>query len=258
MPDHKLFMRRCFELARKGEGKVEPNPLVGCVVVRKGKVVGEGYHRRFGGAHAEVLALKKAGAKAKGATIYVNLEPCSPHPKKTPSCADLLAGSGVREVVAATADPNPAVNGRGLKILRRAGIRVRTGVLEGEARDLNGAFFKYHTHRLPYTIAKWAMTLDGKIATSTGDSKWISSPRSRALVKRLRSRVQGVLVGSGTALRDDPMLAAEKGSPARIVLDTTARLPLRSKLVRTAKLQRTIVAVSTSAPEKRVRELRRN
>lgn len=252
-------MSLCFDLALQGEGKVEPNPLVGAVVVRNGRVVGRGAHRRFGGPHAEPAALAGAGARAKGATLYVNLEPCSPHPKKTPPCTEVISATELREVVVAMRDPNPAVDGRGISRLRKAGLRVTTGVLEKEARRLNAAYVKFQTRRLPYVIAKWAMTLDGKIATAAGDSKWITSPEARAVVKRrLRSRVQAVLVGSGTALRDDPMLGASKGSPARIILDTWARLPVASKVVRTAKRQRTIIAVSTSAPEEKIRVLRRH
>ncbi|MHC4605914.1 MAG: bifunctional diaminohydroxyphosphoribosylaminopyrimidine deaminase/5-amino-6-(5-phosphoribosylamino)uracil reductase RibD [Planctomycetota bacterium] len=256
MADHERYMRRCLELALRGEGKVEPNPLVGAVVVRGGRVAGEAAHRRFGGPHAEPQALKKAGKRAKGATLYVNMEPCAPHPKKTPPCTDAVLRSGVRHVVAAMLDPNPAVRGRGVKLLRGGGVRVKVGVLKKEAQELNAAFLKFHTRRLPYVIAKWAMTLDGKIATHTGDSKWITSERSRALAKReLRSRVQAVLVGSGTALRDDPMLDATKGSPARIVLDSKARLPITSNIVRTAAKQRTIVVASAKAPADRVRAL---
>ncbi|HKS16088.1 MAG TPA: bifunctional diaminohydroxyphosphoribosylaminopyrimidine deaminase/5-amino-6-(5-phosphoribosylamino)uracil reductase RibD [Planctomycetota bacterium] len=250
------FMARGLELARRGLGSVEPNPMVGAVVVRGGRIVGEGSHARFGGPHAEVVALNRAGARAKGSTLYVTLEPCA-HFGKTPPCTDLIAASGVREVVAAVRDPNPIVNGKGLQLLRRRGIKVRTGTLEKEAVHLNRGFFKAHRLGLPYVAAKWAMTLDGKIATRTGDSRWVSGDRARAWVRALRDEFQAILVGANTALRDDPGLRGGKRDPIRIVLDSNARLPLDSQLVRSAKERRTIVAVTDSAPPGKLRKLER-
>lgn len=251
------FMRRALELAARGEGRTAPNPLVGAIVVRGNRIVGEGYHRAFGGPHAEANALKAAGAKARGATLYVTLEPCAPHPKKTPPCTVQIARSGVRRVVAAVRDPNPMVDGRGLALLRRAGVRVATGVLAREARELNAPFFKVHTRGLPYVTAKWAMTLDGKIATRTGDSRWISNERSRAWLHRFRDSFQAILVGSGTLLRDDPILRGTRSRPVRIILDSRARTPLTCKVVRTAREQPTLLAVSSKAPAKKLRQLRR-
>lgn len=251
------FMRRALELAAKGAGRTAPNPLVGAVVVKGGRIVGEGYHRAFGGPHAEVLALKAAGAKAKGAAMYVTLEPCSPHPKKTPPCSELLARSGLSRVVVAMRDPNPMVDGKGLAILKKAGIRVATGLLAGEARELNAPFVKVHTRGLPWVAAKWAMTADGKIATRTGDSRWVSGEKSRAWLHRYRDSFQAILVGSGTVLRDDPTLRGAKSRPARIVLDTAASTPLEAAIVRTAREQTTILAVSPAAPAARLRELER-
>lgn len=251
------FMRRALELAAKGAGKTAPNPLVGAVVVRGTRVVGEGYHRAFGGPHAEVHALRAAGARAKGATLYLTLEPCSPHPKKTPPCSELVAASGVSRVVVAMRDPNPMVKGRGLARLRRAGIRVSEKILETEARELNAPYVKVHTRGLPYVVSKWAMTLDGKIATRTGDSRWVSNERSRAWLHRFRDTFQAILVGSGTVLRDDPILRGAHSRPTRIVLDTMARTPLEAKVVRTAREQTTILAVSEAAPPEKVRELKR-
>jgi diaminohydroxyphosphoribosylaminopyrimidine deaminase/5-amino-6-(5-phosphoribosylamino)uracil reductase len=251
------FMRRALELAARGGVRVLPNPQVGAVVVRGGRIVGEGWHRAFGGPHAEVLALRSAGAKAKGATMYLGLEPCSPHPKKTPPCSALLAGSGLARLVVAMRDPNPLVDGRGISAVRRAGIRVDAGCLEKEARALNAPFVKFHTRGLPYVVAKWAMTLDGKIATRTGDSRWVSSERSRAWLHRFRDTFQAILVGSGTVLRDDPMLRGARTRPTRIVLDSAARTPLDAKAVRTAGEQETILAVAPGAPERRVAALRR-
>jgi diaminohydroxyphosphoribosylaminopyrimidine deaminase/5-amino-6-(5-phosphoribosylamino)uracil reductase len=250
------FMRRCLELAARGRGSVEPNPLVGAVVARGGRVVAEGWHRRFGGPHAEVEALDRAGTRARGATLYVNLEPCR-HQGKTPPCTDRILAGGVREVVAAIKDPNPIVNGKGLAILRRHGVRVRTGLLADESATLNRGFLKVHERGLPYVCAKWAMTLDGKIATRTGDSRWISGGKSRAWLHALRDEFQAILVGANTALRDDPNLKGGKRDPIRIVLDSNARLPLEAQLVRTARERRTIVVVTESAPPGKVRGLQR-
>jgi len=251
------FMRRALELAHRGAGAVEPNPVVGAVVVREGKVVGEGWHRRFGAPHAEVLALKAAAKRAKGATLFVTMEPCSPHPKKTPPCTELLASSGLRRVVAAMKDPNPAVHGRGFSLLRKAGVKVEVGMLEKEARRANAAFVKFQKTGLPYVCAKWAMTLDGKIATRTGDSRWISCEASRTWLHGLRDEYQAILVGANTALRDDPMMRGRRRMPVRIVLDSYARVPMDAKVVRTASRQRTIIAVSANAPLEKVRLLRR-
>jgi diaminohydroxyphosphoribosylaminopyrimidine deaminase/5-amino-6-(5-phosphoribosylamino)uracil reductase len=250
-------MQRALELARRGAGLVEPNPMVGAVVVREGKIVGEGWHRRFGGPHAEVMALRKAGSRARGATLYVNLEPCSPHPKKTPPCTELILKSGLARVVAACTDPNPLVQGRGLSLLRKGGVTVSTGLLGKEAREGNRAFFKWNKTGFPYILSKWAMTLDGKIATHTGDSKWISSVASRKWLHQLRDEYPAILIGANTALRDDPTLRGTKLRPVRIILDTYARVPIDAKVVKTAKEQRTILAVSASAPEEKLRLLRR-
>ena len=250
------FMRRALELGAKAGNRTAPNPLVGAVVVKGGRIVGEGYHREFGGPHAEVFAIRAAGARAKGATLYVTLEPCSPHPKKTPPCTDLLVRSGISRVVAAIRDPNPMVSGRGLSILRRAGLRVSTGVCAAEAAELNAPFIKVHERGLPYVAVKWAMTLDGKIATKTGDSRWISNDRSRSWLHRWRDTFHAILVGSGTLLRDDPTLRGAKSRPTRIVLDTTARTPIDAKVVRTAREQPTILAVAPGASAARLRRLR--
>ena len=250
------FMRRALDLAARGTARVLPNPRVGAVVVRDGRVVGEGFHRAYGGPHAEVFGLRAAGTRAKGATLYVTLEPCSPHAKKTPPCSELVARSGVKRVVVAMKDPNPSVNGRGLARLRRARIKVACGILANSARELNEPFIKAHTRGLPYVVAKWAMTLDGKIATRTGDSKWISSALSRASAKRARDEFQAILVGSRTALRDNPMLRGARTRPVRVVPDTTAQTSLASNLVRTARRHPTWIFCSTSAPAKRIRALR--
>jgi diaminohydroxyphosphoribosylaminopyrimidine deaminase/5-amino-6-(5-phosphoribosylamino)uracil reductase len=251
-----LHITRCLKLAERGVGRVEPNPRVGAVLVKGGKVVGEGWHERYGGPHAEVHAIRKAGAKAKGATLYCSLEPCC-HFGKTPPCTDLVIRSGIREVVASSKDPHFVVAGKGFARLRKAGIKVTVGVMQDAARRLNEGFFKFHTTGMPYVLAKWAMTLDGKIATRTGDSRWISNDASRKFLRGLRDRYQAILVGSNTALRDDPRLRGATSGPVRIVLDSMARVPLEATVVKTAREQRIIIAVSTSAPEEKVRALQR-
>lgn len=254
MKDHTFFMRRVLELASFGQGKVEPNPMVGAVLVRNYKIIAEAFHRRFGGEHAEVIALRKAGPKAKGAILYVNLEPCT-HYGKTPPCTERIIKAGVKVVVAACKDPNPLVNGRGLQTLKKRGIKVILGVLKEQAKSLNLAFFKFHHTGLPYVISKWAMSLDGKIATSSGESRWISSEASRRYVRRLRDTVQAVVIGINTAIKDDPQLKGLRRSPVRVVLDSRCMLPIGSRLVKSARLHRTMVVVSKDAPASRIRAL---
>lgn len=242
-------MRRALELAALGRGRVEPNPLVGCVIARGAEIIGEGWHRCFGGPHAEIDALSIAGDRAAGATVYVTLEPCC-HFGKTPPCTTALIAAGVGRVVPAMSDPFPAVAGRGARELAAAGIEVEVGVLEKEARWLNAPYLKLVETGQPWVIAKWAMTLDGKIATHTGDSRWISSEASRTIVHELRGRVDAIIVGSGTALGDDPMLTARPPGPrtaARIVVDSQASLSSDSQLVRTAHEAPVIVAAAASA-----------
>ncbi len=251
------FMRRALALAAKGGLRTAPNPNVGAVVVRGGRIVGEGWHRIFGGPHAEVVALRAAGAKARGATLYVTLEPCSPHPKKTPPCTDLIARSGLKRVVVALRDPNPAVRGRGLALIRKAGIKAEVGLMEAEARELIAPFWKVQTLGLPWVAVKWATTLDGKIATRTGDSRWISNEHSRRWLHGWRDSFQAILVGSGTVLRDDPSLRGTKTRPTRIILDSEARTPVGAQVIRSAREQTTILAVTPKAPAARVRRLER-
>jgi diaminohydroxyphosphoribosylaminopyrimidine deaminase/5-amino-6-(5-phosphoribosylamino)uracil reductase len=250
-------MSRALELAAQGRGAVEPNPLVGCLIAHGAEIVGEGWHRRYGGPHAEIEALAIAGRRAAGATAYVTLEPCCHH-GKTPPCTDALIAAGVARVVAAGADPFPEVSGQGLARLQAAGIECTLGVREDEARQLNAPYFKLLASGQPWVIAKWAMTLDGKIASRTGASRWISSQASRAVAHRLRGQVDAILVGIGTALADDPQLTVRPPglrTPVRVVLDGTARLPLTSQLVQTARQTPTLVAVAPSAPADRVAPL---
>src|SRR5713226_4734415 len=206
------WMSRAFDLAERGRGYVEPNPLVGAVVVRAEQVVGEGWHQRYGEAHAEINALAAAGEAARGATLYVTLEPCCHH-GKTPPCTDAVLRAGIRRVVAAMTDPFPQVAGQGAALLRAAGVAVDIGTAEAEARRLNAPYLKLLATGRPYVHAKWAMTLDGKIATRTGDSKWISSEASRKPVHKLRGRMDAVIVGIGTALAEDPRLTARPPGP---------------------------------------------
>ena len=249
-------MQAALDLAKRGQGYVEPNPMVGCVIVKSGRVVGEGFHRRFGRAHAEINALRRAGSAARGATVYVNLEPCS-HEGKTPPCADALIAAGVRRVVAAMKDPNPSVAGRGFRRLRAAGIRVDTGLLRVEARRLNAPFVVFHHEKRPYVILKWAQSIDGKIATRTGHSKWITSRQSRAAGHALRARVDAVIVGVATVLADDPDLTARMAKPRRtawrVVLDSRLRIPTKAKVVRSARNTPTLIVMAKGCDNPRKR-----
>ena len=268
----KKYMLRALELAKNGKGCVEPNPLVGAVMVKKSKIIGEGFHEFFGGSHAETGAIRAAGKRCKGAALYVTLEPCS-HLGKTPPCTEAIIKAGIKEVVAAVEDPHPLVKGKGFAILEAAGIKVRRGLLADEARVLNAPYFKLRTQGEPFFIAKWAMTLDGKIATRQGDSHWISSPEARKYVHKLRGQVDAIMVGIGTVLADDPELTARpstarhrplrrtpldaKRLTRRIVVDSRARLPLGSRLVKTARDVPVILATTEVAPKEALRKLAR-
>ncbi len=251
-------MHHALQLAAQGAGFVEPNPMVGAVVVDDNlQLLGEGYHHRFGGPHAEVHALKQAGERARGATLYVTLEPCC-HQGKTPPCTAAILAAGIKRVVVAALDPFPAVAGQGVAQLRAAGVSVETGLLEQEAIELTAPFRTLIQHQRPFVIAKWAMSLDGKLAAHTGISKWISNPASRTIVHQLRGRMDGILVGIGTVLADDPLLTARPAGPrlaSRIVLDSQARLPLTSQLVRTAAQTPVLVFVTPTAPAERIMAL---
>lgn len=231
--------------------------MVGAVLVREGRLVAVGHHARYGGPHAEVVALEAAGELARGATLHVTLEPCC-HQGKTPPCTDALIAAGVARVVAAMPDPFPEVRGKGFERLRQAGVEVSVGVQKEAARKLNAPYLKLLATGKPYVTAKWAMTLDGKLACESGNSQWISGPRSRMLVHELRGRVDGIAVGIGTVLEDDPRLTARPAGPrvaARVVLDSAGRLPLESQLVRTAREIPVIVAATASVPQRLVKLL---
>lgn len=254
-----MYMQRALAIAEGGVGYVSPNPLVGCVIVRDGRIVGEGHHERYGGPHAEANALRAAGAEARGATLYVTLEPCC-HTGKTPPCVDAVLQAGVGCVVMAMADPNPKVAGGGLARLRAAGIEVTLGVCEAEARRLNETFLHYIRTQRPFVTLKCAVTLDGKIATRTGASRWITGGAARERVHRLRHAADAVLVGSGTALQDDPLLTTrlpEGGgvNALRVLVDSTLRLPVSSQLATVAPDCRTLIATSEWASVEKQRQL---
>jgi len=247
---HETYMRRALGLAERGRGHVEPNPLVGAVLVRDGKIVGEGWHAKFGEAHAEVNALAQAGELARGATLYVTLEPCC-HQGKTPPCTDALIRAGVARVYTTTLDPFSEVAGKGAVQLHDAGIPVELGFCSAEARAQNAPYRKLLKTARPYVHAKWAMSLDGKIATRTGESKWISCEASRQRVHELRGRMDAIIVGVGTVIADDPLLTARPAGPrvaTRVVLDSLARMSKDSQIGQTAGQVPTIVVTVNNYP----------
>jgi diaminohydroxyphosphoribosylaminopyrimidine deaminase / 5-amino-6-(5-phosphoribosylamino)uracil reductase len=250
------WMRRVLRIAEKGRGRTSPNPMVGAVLVKNGNVVAEGYHAKAGEAHAEIIALQQAREEARGAVLYLNLEPCT-HYGKTPPCAPQVIQSNVKRVVIGMEDPNPLVKGKGVETLKKAGLDVEVGILERECQRLNEAFCKYILKKEPFVILKAAATLDGKIATRNGDSRWISGEASRHLVHQLRDQVDGVLVGIGTVLKDDPRLTARvrKGrNPYRIVLDSQCKTPEEAKVIGTSP-SKTIIATTEIAPKDKIEKL---
>ncbi len=241
------YMRRALELAARGKGRTSPNPVVGCVVVRDGRIVGEGYHERAGAPHAEVNAVRAAGGDVEGTTLYVTLEPCC-YQGRTPACTDFLIEHKPARIVVALHDPNPKVCGEGIFQLRQAGIDVDVGLLEDEARTLNEAFFKYITRGMPFVIAKCGMSLDGKIATHTGDSKWVTGEASRRMVHELRNEVDAILVGSRTVMMDDPSLNTrlddkDVRDPVRIIVDAAEYLDADRRVFKHGSQSPTWVAV---------------
>jgi len=254
--DDERWMKRALHLAEKGKGRTSPNPMVGAILVKGGKMVGEGYHAKAGEAHAEIVALQQAGEEAEGAILYLNLEPCT-HYGKTPPCVPQVIEAGVKRVVIGMEDPNPLVKGKGIEILRKAGLDVEVGILEKECRRLNEAFCKYILKKEPFVVLKVAATLDGKMATRNGDSKWISGEASRRFVHKLRDQVDGVLVGIGTVLKDNPMLTARiRGGrdPYRIVLDSRLKIPEEAKVIGTSP-SKAIIASTELAPKDKIEKL---
>ncbi|MEE4113121.1 MAG: bifunctional diaminohydroxyphosphoribosylaminopyrimidine deaminase/5-amino-6-(5-phosphoribosylamino)uracil reductase RibD [Desulfobacteraceae bacterium] len=249
------FMQQALVLAEKGRGWTSPNPMVGALLVKDGRIVGRGYHQRAGGPHAEVNAIDHAGKRARGATLYVTLEPCN-HFGRTPPCTRKILDAGIRRVVVAMGDPNPGVAGGGSKYLQECGIEVTTGICEQEARALNEAFVTWVTTGMPFVIVKCAATLDGRIATRTGDSRWVTGPASRRFVHRLRHAVDGIMVGVETVKKDDPSLTTrldgvDGSDPTRIVLDTHLSIPLTSTLLHQTSPAPTWVVCGTHAPADR-------
>ncbi len=229
-----VCIRRTLALARRAEGMTSPNPMVGAVLVKNGRIIAEGYHKKAGTAHAEVIAIEKAGADAAGSTLYVSLEPCCHKDKRTPPCIEKIIAAKIKKVVVAMKDPNPKVSGKGIEELRKAGIEVVSGILEDKARQLNEFYIKHITSRLPFVVLKVAMTLDGKIATPDGESKWITGERARKEVHRLRGKVDALLTAIGTIKADDPQLTCRTGkmkSPIRIILDPHLEIKADAKVL---------------------------
>lgn len=251
-------MQRALALALKAKGRTSPNPMVGAVLVKEGRIIGEGYHAFAGADHAEVVALKAAGDEAREATLYLNLEPCC-HYGRTPPCTEAIIRAGIKRVVASTFDPNPLVAGKGAERLKAAGIDVEIGLLSEEAKRLNEAFFTLIATGRPFVILKVAASLDGKIATKAGESRWITGEAARKKVHELRDEVDAVLVGIGTVLKDDPLLTVRldrEGTrdPLRVIVDSHARLPLEANVLKDPR--KALVAVSPEAPKERVEALR--
>jgi len=256
LSEKEKWMRLALSLAKKGEGKVSPNPMVGAVLVKNGKLIAKGYHRYFGGPHAEVEAIQRAKDKARGCTLYVTLEPCS-HYGKTPPCTQAIIRAGIRRVVIATLDPNPINSGRGVQELKKAGIETELGVCEEEATKVNEAFFKFMKKKIPFVVVKVASSLDGKIATSKGESKWITGQKAREFAHRLRGKMDAILVGINTVISDDPsLLAPSKDSLARVILDSKLRIPLNSKILKNQDKADTFIFTTSKADRQKLCELK--
>ena len=260
MPEDQEYLYRALELASRALGRTSPNPVVGAVIVKDDRIIGEGYHLAAGTPHAEVHALREAGEEAAGSTLYVTLEPCS-HFGRTPPCADAVITAGIKRVVVAVADPNPQVSGRGITKLARAGIEVEVGVLQKEACRLNQIFFKYIRTQVPFVAVKTAMTLDGKIASVSGDSRWITGEKARLKVHQLRDVYDSIMVGIGTVLKDDPQLNTrlpgnEGHDPVRVIIDSQLDIPVTSKIATTSKHQRSLVFCKDNPDHDRQQQLR--
>jgi diaminohydroxyphosphoribosylaminopyrimidine deaminase/5-amino-6-(5-phosphoribosylamino)uracil reductase len=253
------YMKQGLRLARRGLGKVSPNPMVGAVIVKGGRIIGQGYHRLFGGDHAEVNALQNATEDVNGATLYVTLEPCR-HWGKTPPCTDAIIKSKIGKVVVGMMDPYPEMRGKSIEILKQQGIETITGVLEKECQALNEVYLKYTTNGLPFVTVKWAQTLDGRIATAQGRSRWISSPESLKLAHKLRAQHDAILAGVGTVLADNPELTTRlvKGrNPTRVILDSKLRISLDAKVLTEQEKARTLVAAATAADKEKLAALKK-
>ena len=252
------FMQMALELARKGKGQTSPNPMVGAVIVKGNRVIARGWHQHCGADHAEIVALKKAGARSRGAKLYVTLEPCF-HYGRTPPCVDKVIKSGIREVVIGMVDPNPLTRGKSIAKLRRAGIKAKVGILRRDAEELNEVFMKYMRSRMPFVAAKCAQTLDGKIATATGHSKWITSSQARDYARRIRDEFDAICVGVNTVLRDNPRLSGTRKTKRlkKIVLDSSLKTPLTARLFKGVKLCDCLIAVTRKAPSPKVKQFQK-
>lgn len=251
MSADEIFIRQALNLAKKGLGWTNPNPMVGAVIVKNGRIIGKGFHHKVGLAHAEVEALNAVTENPKGATLYANLEPCSSH-GRTPPCTDAIIKSSIKKIVCAALDPNPINRGKGLAKLQKAGVEVTVGALEDEAKKLNETFFTFHEKKRPFVAIKFAASLDGKIATRTGDSKWITNEKSRIYARELRGQYQAILVGINTILVDDPNLGARingKRDPIRIIIDPLLQIPINAQVLRDTN----VIIVTSSKVEKRKR-----
>lgn len=258
MRDDEFFMKRALRLARRGAGYVSPNPMVGCVIVKDGRIIGEGWHACCGEPHAEIEAITKAHEPIRGATVYVTLEPCA-HYGRTPPCAERLVRERPARVVIGTIDPNPEVSGQGIALLRKEGIAVTTGIMGDACRELNAPFFKYITTGIPFVTVKYAQSLDGKIATVSGHARWISSLPSLRFAHTLRHQHDAILVGVGTVLADDPELTTRlvRGRhPLRVVVDSSLRSPATAKVFTRQEEVRTLLITSTRAPEEKIQAFR--
>jgi diaminohydroxyphosphoribosylaminopyrimidine deaminase / 5-amino-6-(5-phosphoribosylamino)uracil reductase len=253
MISHKKYMDIAIQLAEKGRGFVSPNPLVGCIIVKRGKIVGRGHHKNYGEAHAEINALKSAGKKAKNATMYVNIEPCS-HWGKTSPCTEKIVEAGIREVVCGMEDPNPLVDG--YKELKFRGLKTRIGILRDRARKMNEVYIKYMKTKRPFVILKLAMSLDGKIATSTGDSKYITGKEARKYVHQMRHDSDAIMVGINTIVRDNPLLDSRLvngKNPTKIIVDSTLKISEKAKVLKDPS--KVIIATTNKAPKKKIDKL---
>ncbi len=250
-------MQRALELANKAKGRTSPNPMVGAVIVKGYRIISEGYHKKAGTPHAEIVALKKAGNKAKDATMFVTLEPCCHTDKRTPPCTKAIIASGIKKVIIATNDPNPKVSGKGIKELRKAGIETEVGILRSEAKHLNESYNKFIIKKKPFVVLKIAQSLDGKIATAKGESKWITGKTARKHVHQLRNDLDAVLVGIGTVMKDDPSLDCRlRGGrdPYRIIVDSGLRIPLKSKVLGYSD-NKTIIATTNKASKRKISQI---
>ena len=252
------FLKECFKLAEKGKGYVSPNPLVGAVLVKNGKIIGKGYHKKYGSSHAEVNAIKNSRVDVSGSTLYCNLEPCCHKNKQTPPCVPLIIQKKMKRVVICNIDPNKKVNGKGIRQLLAAGIEVTSGIIENEGKELNKFYFKYAQEKLPYITLKVAQSTDGKISLSKKEQIWLTGEKSIEFVHKLRSEYDAVLVGAGTIKTDNPLLTVRKvkgRNPIRVIIDGKLSIPVNSKVIECSDPQKTIIITSDTSSERKIKQL---